>query len=130
MEVIGKNFQVHLNKVLPTMRNILQSAHVALASTQQDLSDVLVIPFWKEAYYSLVMLQKILTQFHNLFLDKELEVQLTILSVIVLQILFLFYENAENQSNYLLFLGNVFTDILCSSIGLNFYSLSIQVLHS
>ncbi|XP_047962279.1 small subunit processome component 20 homolog [Salvia hispanica] len=73
VEVIGKNFQVHLNKVLPTMRNILQSAHVALASTQQDLSDVLVIPFWKEAYYSLVMLQKILTQFHNLFLDKELE---------------------------------------------------------
>ncbi|KAG6399207.1 hypothetical protein SASPL_140683 [Salvia splendens] len=74
VEVIGKNFQIHLIKVLPAIRTNLQSAYNALASTQQDLSDVLVIPFWKEAYYSLVMLGKILSQFHNLFLDSELEI--------------------------------------------------------
>ncbi|XP_042045018.1 small subunit processome component 20 homolog [Salvia splendens] len=73
VEVIGKNFQIHLIKVLPAIRTNLQSAYNALASTQQDLSDVLVIPFWKEAYYSLVLLGKILSQFHNLFLDSELE---------------------------------------------------------
>lgn len=87
-------FQSHLVRVLPAMRNILQSAANALASTQQDSSDVSVIPFWKEAYYSLVMLGKILNQFHYLFLDRELEVQLTNLSV-VLNKLFLFISVLE-----------------------------------
>ncbi|XP_042033869.1 small subunit processome component 20 homolog [Salvia splendens] len=73
VEVMGMTFQSNLIRVLPAMRNILQSAVNALASTQQDLSDVSVIPFWKEAYYSLVMLGKILNQFHYLFLDRELE---------------------------------------------------------
>ncbi|XP_047962589.1 small subunit processome component 20 homolog isoform X2 [Salvia hispanica] len=73
VEVMGMTFQSHLVRVLPAMRNILQSAANALASTQQDSSDVSVIPFWKEAYYSLVMLGKILNQFHYLFLDRELE---------------------------------------------------------
>ncbi|XP_042036651.1 uncharacterized protein LOC121782771 [Salvia splendens] len=73
VEVMGMTFQNHLIRVLPAVRNILQSAVNALASTQQDLSDVSVIPFWKEAYYSLVMLGKILNQFHYLFLDRELE---------------------------------------------------------
>ncbi|KAL1533475.1 small subunit processome component 20 isoform X1 [Salvia divinorum] len=73
VEVMGKSFQKHLVNVLPAMGNILQSAVNALASTQQDLSDVSVIPFWKEAYYSFVMLGKILNQFHHLFLDRELE---------------------------------------------------------
>ncbi|KAH6786084.1 hypothetical protein C2S51_038539 [Perilla frutescens var. frutescens] len=72
VEVTGKSFQTHLSKVLPVMRNILQSAVNTLASSQQDLSDD-AVPFWKEAYYSLVMLEKILSQFHNMFLDRELE---------------------------------------------------------
>lgn len=80
VEVTGKGFQTHLSKVLPVMRSILQSAVNALTSSQQDLSDDAVIPFWKEAYYSLVMFEKILSQFQNMFLDRELEVQLTILS--------------------------------------------------
>ncbi|KAG6388570.1 hypothetical protein SASPL_149999 [Salvia splendens] len=43
VEVMGMTFQNHLIRVLPAMRNILQSAVNALASTQQDLSDVSAI---------------------------------------------------------------------------------------
>ncbi|KAL8494904.1 hypothetical protein ACS0TY_019169 [Phlomoides rotata] len=74
VETIGKGFQAHLDRVLPVMRSIFQSAISAVTSSnQQDSSDDAVVPFWKEAYYSLVMLEKILGQFHNMFLDKELE---------------------------------------------------------
>lgn len=75
VETIGKGFQAHIGRVLPVMRSIFQSAISAVTSSnQQDSSDDAVVPFWKEAYYSLIMLEKILGQFHNMFLDKELEV--------------------------------------------------------
>ncbi|KAH6788665.1 hypothetical protein C2S51_003671 [Perilla frutescens var. frutescens] len=74
VEVIGKSFRKHLSKVLPVMRNILHSAVNAVTSSQQELSGSEdAVPFWKEAYYSLVMLEKILSQFHKMFLDRELE---------------------------------------------------------
>ncbi|XP_057768678.1 uncharacterized protein LOC130988750 [Salvia miltiorrhiza] len=66
VEVTGKRFQLHLIRVVPAMRNILQSA---VSASQDDPA----IPFWKEAYYSLVMLEKILSQFHDMFIDSELE---------------------------------------------------------
>ncbi|KAH6811413.1 hypothetical protein C2S51_025175 [Perilla frutescens var. frutescens] len=72
--VYAQSFRTHLSKVLPVMRNILHSAVNAVTSSQQELSGSEdAVPFWKEAYYSLVMLEKILSQFHNMFLDRELE---------------------------------------------------------
>ncbi|KAL6505575.1 hypothetical protein OROHE_022954 [Orobanche hederae] len=71
VEVTGKRFQLHLIKV--AMKNILQSAAIAVGSSRQDSSDDPVIPFWKEAYYSLVMLEKILSQFQTMFLDSEIQ---------------------------------------------------------
>ncbi|KAL6493967.1 hypothetical protein OROGR_031876 [Orobanche gracilis] len=73
VEAIGKNSEKHLSKVLPAMRSIFQSAVSALATSQENLSDEAIVPFWKEAYYSLVLLEKILNQFHNLFFDRDLE---------------------------------------------------------
>mgnify|MGYP003702715725 CR=1 FL=1 len=69
-----KGFQKHVNGVLPVMRSIFQSAINVLTNGQLDLSVEATVPFWKEAYYSLVLLEKILYQFHDLFLAKYLEV--------------------------------------------------------
>ncbi|PIN21963.1 DRIM (Down-regulated in metastasis)-like protein [Handroanthus impetiginosus] len=72
VEVMEKRFQNRLTRILPAMRSILQSAVSAFVSSQQNLSDETVVPFWKEAYYSLVLFEKILHQFQNFF-DKDLE---------------------------------------------------------
>ncbi|KAL7121582.1 hypothetical protein ACP275_02G190700 [Erythranthe tilingii] len=73
VEVMGKSFEKHLCKLLPVMRSIFQSAVSAIESNQQSPSDEAVLPFWKEAYYSLVMLEKMLSHFHNMFFDPDLE---------------------------------------------------------
>ncbi|KAF5936697.1 hypothetical protein HYC85_024203 [Camellia sinensis] len=73
VEVMRKGFQKHVNGVLPVMRSIFQSAINVLTNGQLDLSVEATVPFWKEAYYSLVLLEKILHQFHDLFLAKDLE---------------------------------------------------------
>ncbi|KAL3622254.1 hypothetical protein CASFOL_033665 [Castilleja foliolosa] len=73
VEVIGKSFEKHLNKVLPVMRRVFQSSVSAVTSSQENASDETVVPFWKEAYYSLVLLEKILNQFQILFFDSDLE---------------------------------------------------------
>ncbi|KAK4387987.1 hypothetical protein Sango_2405300 [Sesamum angolense] len=73
VEVMRKSFEKHLSRVLPVLRNILQSALSAVTSIQQNSSDEAVASFWKEAYYSLVLLEKLLCQFHNLFFDREFE---------------------------------------------------------
>ncbi|KAK6117565.1 hypothetical protein DH2020_048693 [Rehmannia glutinosa] len=72
VEVMGKSFEKHLDRVLPVMRSVFRSAVSALTSSQRYLSDE-AVPFWKEAYYSLVMLEKILNRFRNLFFDRDLE---------------------------------------------------------
>ncbi|XP_051119137.1 uncharacterized protein LOC127243259 [Andrographis paniculata] len=71
VEVMGKKFEKHLTQILPVMRKILQSALSSATSTEQNSSEE-TAPLWKEAYYSLVMLEKILNQFHNLFFDRDL----------------------------------------------------------
>ncbi|KAK6117548.1 hypothetical protein DH2020_048703 [Rehmannia glutinosa] len=72
VEVMGKSFEKHLDRVLPVMRSVFRSAVSALTSSQRYLSNE-AVPFWKEAYYSLVMLEKILNRFRNLFFDRDLE---------------------------------------------------------
>lgn len=72
VEVMMKGFQRHLNSVWPVMRSILLSA-VDVKNKQLELSDEATVSFWKEAYYSLVMLEKILHEFPELLLEKDLE---------------------------------------------------------
>lgn len=69
----GFSFQKHLDSVFPVMRNILQSANDAVKNKQLIVSDESTIPFWKESYYSLVMLEKILHQYPELCLRRNLE---------------------------------------------------------
>lgn len=75
VEVLKKGFQRHINSVLPMMRTILQSANDDLANKQIDISNEVTIPFWKEAYYSLVLLEKLINRFPELCLGRDLEVQ-------------------------------------------------------
>ncbi|CBI17281.3 unnamed protein product, partial [Vitis vinifera] len=73
IEVMKKGFQRHIESVLPVMRSILRLAVKCGTDNQLDLSNDVAIPLWKEAYYSLVMLEKMLQQFHELCLQRELE---------------------------------------------------------
>ncbi|XP_073124564.1 uncharacterized protein [Henckelia pumila] len=73
VEVMGGGFKENIGIVLPVTRSILQSALSALAHGELNMSDEPVAPFWKEAYYSLVLFEKILHQFHDLCFDSDLE---------------------------------------------------------
>lgn len=71
VEVMKKRFQKHINNVLQVTKRILQSA---IDAVTHDSPHETAIPFWKEAFYSLVMLEKILNRFHDLCFDRDLEV--------------------------------------------------------
>lgn len=73
VEVMKRGFQKHIGNILPVMRKIMQSAAAVLNNAQLNLLDEETIPFWKEAYYSLVLLEKILTQFPDLFVARDVE---------------------------------------------------------
>ncbi|KAM6565406.1 hypothetical protein CsatA_024534 [Cannabis sativa] len=69
-----KGFEKHIrSSVLPRARTILKSAIDDYNDRSQDYSDEATIPFWKEAYYSLIMLEKILHEFHDLCFEEDLE---------------------------------------------------------
>ncbi len=74
VEVMKKGFQRHINRVLAVTRKILQSAVGVVNNGQLDYSEEPTVAFWRETYYSLVMLEKILLQFHDLFCESDLEV--------------------------------------------------------
>ncbi|KAE8036875.1 hypothetical protein FH972_009508 [Carpinus fangiana] len=73
VEVMKKEFQRHVNRVLPVTRKILQSAISVVTSRQLDVSKEIAVAFWREAYYSLVMLEKMLRQFNYLCFESDLE---------------------------------------------------------
>ncbi|KAL3360047.1 hypothetical protein AABB24_016514 [Solanum stoloniferum] len=73
IEVLKDGFQKYIDCLLPVMRNILQSAVNILTNKQVDLPNDATISSWKEAYYSLVLFEKILNQFPKLCFRKELE---------------------------------------------------------
>lgn len=74
VEAVKKGFQKHITVVLPKARTILKSAIKDVNDVSQDYSDEATIPSWKEAYYSLIMLEKILHEFHDLCFEGDLEV--------------------------------------------------------
>ncbi|KAI8566257.1 hypothetical protein RHMOL_Rhmol02G0025800 [Rhododendron molle] len=70
VEVMKEGFKEHINGVLPVMRSIFRSAVDVLKIGPLDLS---VETTWKGAYYSLIMLEKILHQFRDRCLAIDLE---------------------------------------------------------
>lgn len=78
IEVKKKGFQEHINCILPVTKHILHSAVDAVTNRQEGFSAESAIPLWKEAYYSLVMLEKMINQFRDLCFAKYLEVNLCV----------------------------------------------------
>lgn len=75
VEVTGEDFkEEYINHVLHVMTSIFQLAVNVLKSRQLGLSVEATDCSWKETYYSLVLLEKILHQFHGLCLAGHLEV--------------------------------------------------------
>lgn len=75
VEVLKKGFQSHIQEILQAAYRIMMSALDIDTNRELDCSDEAKIPFWKEAYHSIVMLEKMLLQCPELFFDKDNEVQ-------------------------------------------------------
>ncbi|CAN0891198.1 Small subunit processome component 20 homolog [Linum grandiflorum] len=73
VEVAPDALSKHVDTILPIIEKILQSTSKVITSLEApDLSDD-SIPFWKEAYHSLVLLEKILNCFAELWSERKLE---------------------------------------------------------
>ncbi|CAL0335754.1 unnamed protein product [Lupinus luteus] len=73
IEVMKKGFQEHINLILPKTCHILQSAIEVATDRQVGFSAESNVPLWKEAYYSVVLLEKIIDQFRGLCFKKDHE---------------------------------------------------------
>nr|XP_043629943.1 small subunit processome component 20 homolog [Erigeron canadensis] len=73
VEVMKSSFSKHIHAIIPVMRHIFLSSVNVIKNGQIDLSSVSTMPLWKEAYYSMVLFEKILVVFQGLFSEKDLE---------------------------------------------------------
>ncbi|XP_047333762.1 small subunit processome component 20 homolog [Impatiens glandulifera] len=73
VEVMKKGFGRYNDTILSMMKVILQSSMKACENKDLGNSDEASIPMWKEAYYSLIMFEKMLHQFQDLCLASKLE---------------------------------------------------------
>ncbi|XP_020264631.1 small subunit processome component 20 homolog isoform X1 [Asparagus officinalis] len=73
VEVLKKGFQKHIPSVLQVARNIFTLSINASSIKGFNFSNEPAIPFWKEAYYSLIMFEAILLPFPQLYFDSDLE---------------------------------------------------------
>ncbi|KAK2393598.1 ARM repeat superfamily protein [Trifolium repens] len=73
IEVIEKRFLKHTDCIIPVTCRILQSAVHAVTNRQEGFESESTVPLWKEAYYSLVMIEKMIRKFNHLCFEKDLE---------------------------------------------------------
>ncbi|XP_071696721.1 uncharacterized protein [Rutidosis leptorrhynchoides] len=73
VEVPKEDFTKHINDIFIVMRRMLTSAVNLSINGQTVPSNGETVPLWKEAYYSLVLFEKILLQFPELLFRKDLE---------------------------------------------------------
>ncbi|KAL9232759.1 hypothetical protein vseg_007829 [Gypsophila vaccaria] len=72
-EVTKKGFHTHIKSILPVMRRIMMSTQAACNDGQMNNLDQETDPFWRETYYSLVLLEKILTVMPDMFFVVDVE---------------------------------------------------------
>jgi len=58
VEVMERGFHKHISNILPVIRKIMQSSLTVLNDAQLNILGQETIPFWKEAYYSLVLSER------------------------------------------------------------------------
>ncbi|XP_023633717.1 U3 small nucleolar RNA-associated protein 20 isoform X2 [Capsella rubella] len=73
IDTMKKTFRKHIYNTVQDAKTILESAVNASSLQLQDTVEEGSLPYWKEAYYSLVMIEKMLEQFPDLCFGKDLE---------------------------------------------------------
>lgn len=74
IEVTKDGFHTHISSIWPVLIKILQSGVDVLKKNLIDVSYEGPVSLWKESYYSLVMMEKILQQFPEMFFKADLKV--------------------------------------------------------
>ncbi|MQL78120.1 hypothetical protein Taro_010527 [Colocasia esculenta] len=67
VDVLKKGFRIHVDNILPVAKRIMESS-ISMA-TSKEVGDA--VPLWKEAYYTLVMLEKMLSQYPELYFNRS-----------------------------------------------------------
>ncbi|KAK8669777.1 hypothetical protein V6N13_104546 [Hibiscus sabdariffa] len=86
--LIGRISQHSLNSILEYSMSWYLGEKQQLWGADTDLSDEATIPFWKAAYYSIAMLEKMLHQFRDLSFERDLEVW---------PVYFLFFSDVDSE---------------------------------
>ncbi|XP_057867600.2 uncharacterized protein LOC131074886 isoform X2 [Cryptomeria japonica] len=73
IEVMKKSFQAHVEDVRSRAIDILKCAVAAASNEKSEAADIEMLAFWQEAYYSLIMLEKLLHQSPEISLHKDFE---------------------------------------------------------
>lgn len=73
IEVMKRSFQAHIEDVRPRAIHILKCAITADGDGKPVVGEEDMLTFWQEAYYSLIMLEKLLHQFPEISLHKDTE---------------------------------------------------------
>lgn len=66
----------HLKSILAVVKKIMESSIIASGAIQLGLSDEAVLPLWKETYYSVAMMERLLLRFPELYFEQNMEVWL------------------------------------------------------
>ncbi|KAF0916337.1 hypothetical protein E2562_005936 [Oryza meyeriana var. granulata] len=66
---IGK----HLNSILAVAKQIMECSVIASEGQQLDLTDETCLPFWKESYHSIAMMERLLVRFPELYFKQNME---------------------------------------------------------
>ncbi|KAH9312456.1 hypothetical protein KI387_027491 [Taxus chinensis] len=73
IEVMKKGFQAHIEDVRLRTIDILKCAVAASDDEKSEATENEMLAFWQEAYYSLIMLEKLLHQFPEISIHKDFE---------------------------------------------------------
>ncbi|KAJ8506605.1 hypothetical protein OPV22_007491 [Ensete ventricosum] len=73
VEVMTKDIREHITSILHVAKGILEASIHAASDKGLDIMNVPAIPLWKEAYYSLIMLEKMLQYFPELYFESNPE---------------------------------------------------------
>ncbi|KAL6881997.1 hypothetical protein ACP4OV_011469 [Aristida adscensionis] len=63
----------HLKSILAVAKKIMESSVIASGVIQTEITDESVLPFWKEAYHSVAMMERLLQRFPELYFEQNME---------------------------------------------------------
>ncbi|XP_042384346.1 U3 small nucleolar RNA-associated protein 20-like isoform X1 [Zingiber officinale] len=73
VQVMKKDFWFKIGNILQVMRDRLKSSAHAAGSSKDDILKDAAVPLWKEAYYSLILLDNMLQHFPDLYFEENVQ---------------------------------------------------------